>query len=200
MTHVLVIGSRPDTEDPPDAFMDEVAAYCAASQLVTVVRCERLADFAATIAAVADGRVIDVLDIFDHGAAGTMWLGDGILFQSNADPASPLVGAAHAQAIARCLAPCAQVRLLGCDVAAQPIGAPVAAAEAGRLLLVKLARVLGRHRVVLGTIRDIGPALWTPDGLHPDAADDTFFSSLAALDGVPPSLAARVEHLGALVG
>ena len=64
------------------------------------------------------GQAIDVLDIVGHGRRGRIRLGTDVLFSSTNDPNGLTI--AHRDilpALNKCLAPNAQLRLLGCSVA-----------------------------------------------------------------------------------
>lgn len=64
------------------------------------------------------GQAIDVLDIVGHGRRGLIRLGTDVLFSSTNDPNGLTI--AHRDilpALNKCLAPNAQLRLLGCSVA-----------------------------------------------------------------------------------
>ena len=168
-----------------DLDIDDVAAQLRAPA-PAVARCNGLADFVAAIERARTKRSIERLDILDHGAEGIQAMGDAILFASDASPESPLVGRDLARMIEPYLSATAQVRLLGCNTAQ---------GTAGRLLLLKLARLLGGNRTVFGTIDRVVEADFDPDGYAPVMERQRLFSSDAALEGEAPEARQRFEHL-----
>jgi hypothetical protein len=154
----------------------------------TVARCNGPDDVVQAVRGAAAWGSIDRLDLLDHGAEGIQSMGASILFESDASPASQLVGREIALQIAPYLSETAQVRLLGCNTAEGP---------AGRLLLLKLARLLGGHRTVFGMIDRVIEADFDPDGYAPVMERQRLFSSDAALEGEAPSAMQRFEHLRA---
>lgn len=152
----------------------------------TVARCNGLDDVVQAVRTAGARRSIERLDLLDHGAEGIQSMGDSILFESDASPASPLLGREIALQIAPYLSETAQVRLLGCNTGEGP---------RGRLLLLKLARLLGRHRTVFGMIDRVIEADFDPDGYAPVMEHQRLFSSDAALEGEAPSAMQRFEHM-----
>jgi hypothetical protein len=125
-------------------------------------------------------------------------MGRDILFRSDASPASQIVGHDIAAALGAYLHDTAQVRLLGCQTTSAERGALSAPAFAGRLLLLKLARTLGNHRIVFGTIASIQRSDFSRFGFRRDREEMCLFGSLAALDGLPPSYQDRGRSVDAL--
>jgi Domain of unknown function (DUF4347) len=132
---------------------------------------------------------IDRLDIVEHGKWGAIAMGDRCLWQSDADPLSPLAGSDAALTLAPLLSDTAQVRLLGCVTGA---------AAAGRMLLVKLQQALGGHRVVYGAIDRLQPSNFQGGRLKPSAEATLLFTSAAAIDGEAPTFEDRLDHRASL--
>jgi hypothetical protein len=135
----------------------------------------------ATVGALATD-LIDVLDIYYHGAPGRLCLGGlsstderHVLFASDNDDLE-MRGASIARDLRYKLAPPAHVRLLGCRTGIGP---------AGRRLLVKLAYELGESRVAFAPIFDIDPGHFGSLGNF--TTPSVLFSSLGALDREAPS-------------
>jgi hypothetical protein len=147
-----------------------------------VARCGGLHDFVRAVASAGAKRSIERLDILDHGAEGVQLLGNAILFHSSTC-GGPLVGLELVRQIEPYLSDTAQVRLLGSHTAAGP---------AGRLLLLRLARALGRNRTVFGMIDRVTEADFDPDGFTPRRP---LFSSVAALEREAPGATRWVEDL-----
>lgn len=152
----------------------------------SVARCDGLDDVLQAVRGAAAREPIDRLDLLDHGAEGIQSMGDAILFESDASPASPLGGRDLARQLAPYLSETAQVRLLGCNTAEGP---------RGRLLLLKLARLLGGHRTVFGMIDRVVEADFDAEGYAPVMEHQRLFSSDAALEGEAPSAMQRFEHM-----
>jgi hypothetical protein len=177
---VFVIGRHPDPSKLPitsNAHIESVAANMLSRRTLSV-RCDSPHDLVDIVRDAAADRPIDRLDLFDHGRAGAQALGEGILFQSDADPNTELMGADIARQIKPYMSETAQVRLLGCRTAE---------ATKGRLLLIKLARILEGHRVVFGVIDQVTQYDFDPDGYRPVMEQQRLFSSYAALDGIAPT-------------
>jgi Domain of unknown function (DUF4347) len=151
-----------------------------------VMRCDGLEDFVLAIKHIGMWGSIERLDILDHGAEGVQSMGNAILFQSDASPESPLVGFEVAREIKPYLRDTAQVRLLGCNTAE---------GKAGRLLLLKLAKVLGGNRTVFGTIDRVIEDDFDQDGYATVMEHQRLFSSNAALEGEAPSAMQRFENM-----
>lgn len=132
---------------------------------------------------------VDVLDIYDHGTDGIIYLGDVPLFEIGAD--GELKEPNCASALAPLLADKAVVRLLGCDVGKS---------TPGQALLQKLAAALnaGQDRgiVVQATIARTNEAHFGREGFKPDLAAYYLYSSEDAKNGVAPSFHAWVEIQG----
>jgi hypothetical protein len=136
-----------------------------------------------------DGKTIDLLDLCDHGAAGGMLLGEDVAF--HVDDGKLVRGREFAQWLAPRLSATGQLRLLGCNTAVE---------ERGRLLLRLLDDVMNwdEHRVqftdriVFGTIRRIGAAHLDHDRGFV-LRRESLYSSLAALDFVPPVIGIREQ-------
>lgn len=190
---VLAIGRRPLTALTAVADLDlyEVAARTARAARAdgggdaVAVRCDGPAQLAEELERLGAAR-IERLDVFDHGAPGLQSLGDGELFASDASAASELIGREIAARIAPRLCDTAQVRLLGCNTGE---------GQAGRLLLLKLARALGGHRIVFGTIDRVIEGDFDRQGYAQVMEHQRLFSSIAALDMVAPDAARRFENM-----
>ena len=179
-TKLLVIGQR----DGGDDVLDEVANRVANSSTTIVRRCnspEYLIDVVGEVYE-AHGK-IDSLDLYDHGRPGSMHMGQPILFASDKDPKSPLTGGPIVEQIVPFLAEFAQLRLLGCDTAS------ILKEELteGRLLLLKLAKRMGLRQIVFGTVAEIEPGDFDPNGFRDDKEVELLFSSRSALDLDVPS-------------
>ena len=174
---------------------DAVEAMAVTSAAYIVARCDDPRDLVGIVAATAKVHgPIDILDLFDHGAPGRVRMGSALLFASDAEPASELLGRDIASSLAPFLTETAQVRLLGCDTAV--LGEPGSKdGLASRLLLLKLARALGGHRVVFGTITGLGRLHFGPRGFGRDREEVMLFSSLAAVDIAPPDEGIRGAEL-----
>lgn len=188
--NVLAIGERPLTKHSAIADFDiHKVAERLDSGDTAVVRCQQPAELPDRLARLgAQGR-ISRLDVFDHGAEGMQMLGGGALFASDAVPGSALVGLELARQIAPQLADTAQIRLLGCNTGE---------GRAGRLLLLKLARALGGHRIVFGTIDRVVEADFDGDGYARVMEHQRLFSSAAALDIEAPPAMRRFENMRAV--
>lgn len=188
--NVLAIGERPLTKLSMIADLDiHMVAERLDSRDTRVVRCRQPAELPERLAGLGAAGQIARLDVFDHGAEGMQMLGGGALFASDAAPGSALVGLELARRIAPHLADTAQVRLLGCNTAE---------GRAGRLLLLKLARALGGHRIVFGTIDRVVEADFDRGGYAPVMEHQRLFSSAAALDIEAPAAMRRFENMRAV--
>jgi hypothetical protein len=188
--NVLAIGERPLTKLSMIADLDiHMVAERMTARDTCVVRCRQPAELPARLAALAARGPIARLDIFDHGAEGMQMLGGDALFASDAHPGSALIGLELARRIAPQLADTAQVRLLGCSTAE---------GRAGRLLLLKLARALGGHRIVFGTIDRVVEADFDAGGYARVMEHQRLFSSAAALDIEAPAAMRRFENMRAV--
>ena len=162
--------------------------------------CNSPAAFAAILAAQPDGS-IERLDICDHGGPGFLMLGDTPLFRSDRDTESPLENTELAIGMRRKLTATAQVRLLGCDTAGR-----WGRRREGRLLLLKLARLLNEHtepraqRIVFGTITGVQPSDFDEQGLLYASALTLLYSSSSALDTDAPTYEARLDRVAVLHG
>jgi Domain of unknown function (DUF4347) len=170
-----------------DLDIDAVAAHVRGPP-PGVARCTGLDDFVTAVRRAAAARRIERLDILDHGAEGIQSLGQTILFESDGSPDSPLLGAEIARMLPPYLSETAQVRLLGCNTAEGP---------AGRMLLLKLARILGGHRTVFGMMDRVIEADFDADGYAPVMEHQRLFSSDAALEGEAPGAMQRFAHMRA---
>jgi len=187
---VFAIGERPRT---PSTVIADLDIHAVAARMVVgpthVVRSAAAARLPADLACLSGPRGISRLDILDHGAEGIQTLGDGLLFASDASPESELIGLGLARAIEPYLAETAQIRLLGCNTGE---------GKAGRLLLLKLARALGGHRIVFGTIDRVAEASFDRDGYAAVMEHQRLFSSIAALDAEAPGAMRRFENMRAV--
>ena len=161
-----------------------------------VMRCgspEHLPQLVARAASVL-GK-IDLLDIYDHCAVGRMRLGPQILFSSDDNMGSILVGADIARALLPHLTETAHVRLLGCNTAGDRdlTVEPLISDSAGRCLLLKLALELGAHRVADGTIILVNELAFHPGGFSKDLT--ALWSSSASLDHDPVKQDCRGPHI-----
>lgn len=134
---------------------------------------------------------IDILDIFEHGRSGHMRIGADVLIKSDDDPESQLTCRVSLKVLDDRLSDNAHVRLLGCDTAHVTNGH-----SAGRHMLVKFARALGKKRIVFGTLAAVESDDFAPDGFIEQRGIGLFFSSLSALDSLPPSYNQRQFNLG----
>jgi hypothetical protein len=125
--------------------------------------------------AAGDG-LIDRLDVYYHGSEGEMWMGEEVMFGSDAT-LDTMVGSKIAEDLDGLLSDTAHVRLLGCLAGA---------GQRGRMLLLKLAHHLGKSRVAFGPILDIIPEHFSLDTGR-FTTPEYLFSSLGALDHDPPS-------------
>lgn len=192
MRRILAIGRRPDGASMDDFLMNDVDEVVSRLGELCVVRCDTPNDLLEVVRCHGRGKGrVEQLDIFDHGAPGTQLLGDGVLFKSSESACEPLIGATLAESLRPHLSEFAQVRLLGCLTA-------TAAGQAGRQLLLKLARVLGGHRIVFGTIDNVDVGDFGRDGFNTEQEFDLLYSSLAARDFHPPTPPERTSHLGAI--
>jgi len=184
---LLVIGWRTATISPPTSLMNEVAHKVTDSDACRVRRCYAPSSLASVVAEVAARYgAIDRLDLYDHGSAGYLRMGDDQLFRSDDSATSPLLGAAVAAALRPYLAPAAVVRLLGCDTAVGPTG---------RMMLVKLARALGEQRTAVGTIDTTDATDFGTTGFKSSHEAISLFASTAAVDGIAPTPDERRAHL-----
>jgi hypothetical protein len=193
--NLLVGGRRPPGASLSCADLDAVETAAVPSDAFVVARCDDPRDLVGVVAATAQTYgPIDMLDLFDHGGPGHIRMGSALLFASDADPASELLGRDIASCLSPFLTDTAHVRLLGCDTAL--LGDPAAKEGlASRLLLVKLARALGGHRVVFGTLTGLGRLHFGPRGFGRDREEAMLFSSLAAIDIEPPDEDVRGAEL-----
>lgn len=190
--HLLAIGRRAPGATIDDFLMNEVDERVSRLGGLVVARCDRPSDLVQLVSYHGEGRgLVDRLDIFDHGGPGLQLLGDGVLFRSADTVCAPFVGQDIAEALRPHLSEVAQVRLLGCLTAN-------ALSDEGRLLLINLSKVLGGHRVVFGTIDKVDGNDFGPGGFDSLQEPALLFSSLAALDGVAPTRAARDAQLAGL--
>lgn len=188
MRHVLVIGKP--TRGPQNADTEAVFRKLTSPRVI-VRRCLVASELEPTLSAIAAGGLIDVLDIYDHASAGSQMLGDEVLFQSDSNVTTPLIGAEIARLLCAHLTEFARVRLLGCFSAKGP---------KGRLLLFKLARILGQHRVVFGTNGGVDQHDFDENGFMLLRDVSYLFDSLAAIDGEAPKHNVRIENYVALLG
>jgi hypothetical protein len=186
--HLLVIG-RP-LPVIANADTEKIAKKVTSSRVI-VRRCEDPTTLPQIVADVGKDGLIDVLDLFDHANAGVQSMGGKVLFQSDAKPQSPVVGADIAFALRPYLADHAQVRLLGCKSALGP---------EGRLLLFKLRLIFGQHRVVIGTIDGDDVNDFDENGFRLESEKTYFFDSYAAFDNEAPDKATRIKNYLALLG
>jgi len=172
--------------------LDEVSAAATPTASFHIERCEAPMELPDLVASVARrSGELDVLDLYDHGDVGRIRMGSDILFRSDASPDTLLIGGDIAAALGPSLRETAHVRLLGCRTTAATGSVTSAPALAGRLLLLKLARALGGHRVAFGTITSIQRSDFSRLGFRCELETMRLFSSLAALDQLPPSYQER---------
>lgn len=196
--HLLVIGQRLVASPHSDSDMNQVSAVATSTDSFHVERCNDPAHLPELVQSVARrSGEIDLLDLYDHGDVGQIRMGRDILFRSDALPGSELFGRAIAIELRPFLRDTAHVRLLGCKTAATTDSVTSAPALSGRLLLLKLARALGGHRTVFGTITSIQRGDFSKFGFRRDREEMCLFSSLAALDGPSPSYQDRGRHVDA---
>lgn len=200
MVHACVVGRHPDDSSDENEDIAQAIEQVKTSD-VRLARAGSLVEFLAAVAQLRNRYgLLDLLDVIDHGRPGVQMIGRDVLFASDADFCSPLRGQLSACAIAGHLSPFAHVRLLGCVVATDD-DADATTPAAGRLVLYKTARALGERRTVFGTLRPTNSGDFADVGyLLPTLENEILFSSLAALDGDPPSHKVRRPALGWLRG
>ncbi|HWU87406.1 MAG TPA: hypothetical protein VN253_09025 [Kofleriaceae bacterium] len=188
---LLIAGRRPDNIDPNDLDMDLVERKAEPTPSFIVRRCDSPRELPIIVESVAQqhGR-IDVLDLYDHAGPGRQIMGSADWVRTDGDRNSRLFGDHLVLGLRDSLSDTAQVRLLGCSVAAAGSGS-----VAGRLLLFKIASLLGGRRVVFGTIKPLRASDFDIGGLSRAVEMDLLFSSLAAIDGAPPSTIDRDRHI-----
>ena len=190
--HLLIIGRRKVPSAHSDSDMNAVCEMVLPTETLHIKRCDHPTELPSLVMSVAHCHgEIDLLDLYDHGSAGSLRMGSEILFHSDESPLSTLVGHDIALALGPLLRETAQVRLLGCKTAAVIDEVPSLLAQAGRLLLLKLAHALGGHRVVFGTISSIQCSDFSALGFRRELESRRLFSSLAALDREPPTYQER---------
>ena len=190
---LLIAGRRPDDMDPNDLDMDLVERKAVQTPSFIVRRCDFPRQLPIIVESVAQqhGR-IDVLDLYDHASPGRQRMGAEDWVRTDDDRNSTLFGEHLVLGLRDSLSDTAQVRLLGCSTSARAAGV---GSMAGRLLLFKIASLLGGRRVVLGTIKPLLATDFDIMGLRRAIERDLLFSSLAALDGMPPTSDERGEHI-----
>lgn len=146
--HVLVVGHRPQGQKRPnDSEIDAIGALVDKyafphSPEFFVETCEAPEQLIPMLRKIATQHgLIDTLDLYDHGAGGSLLMGNALLFHS-ADAAST----ERAAELRPFLAKGARLRLLGCDTAR---------GEAGQNLLMRLHDVFEGDVTVYGTIAGI---------------------------------------------
>jgi len=177
---LLVIGER----TPRDAIIEQVARKVSGSTTTHIRRCrspELLVDIVRSVR--HSHGPIDSLDLYDHGTRGAIVMGAAALFGSDSDPTTPLTGAAIAAELAPLLSELAHLRLLGCDTAILEFNDP----EGGRMMLLKLARLLGPRRSVFGTIVGIGAGCFDRDGFNDERVVELLCSAYTAIDFTLPT-------------
>lgn len=120
---------------------------------------------------------IDILEIIGHGHDGLIRLGEDDLFKSDDRPDGG-VGHADAPKMFEYLSETCQIRLLGCNTSMT--------GARGRMLLLKLAKLAGQHRIVFGTLSSVSARHFDSSGFKASQSLGLLFSSLAALDYAPP--------------
>jgi hypothetical protein len=116
---LLIIGRRRVPSPHSDADMNEVSTAAMPTASFHVERCDEPGQLPAIVASIVQRcGELDLLDLYDHGDVGSLRMGSGILFRSDASPSSPLVGREIAAALSPLLRDTAQIRLLGCQTAA----------------------------------------------------------------------------------
>src|ERR1700749_3513983 len=111
---VFLIGAGASRRGPsivPDLDLDAVAERLRPNHTF-VRRCTDLMDFVDAVKHAGSRRLVERLDILDHGAAGVQAMGDSLLWKSDASPESKLVGRELALEISPFLTDTAQIRLL----------------------------------------------------------------------------------------
>jgi hypothetical protein len=189
MKHVMIIG-----EQGPDPGIANLGEGDFRAVLGWLMAAKESAGFAFTTCSAPDGFVeavrkastaagdgpIDRLDVYYHGWEGQMWMGEKVLFGSDAT-LDKMTGWDIAEQLvldrAPLLSETALVRLLGCLTGA---------GRRGRMLLLKLAHHLGGSRVAFGPILDIVPEHFS-SSTGRFTTPEYLFSSLGALDHDPPS-------------
>jgi hypothetical protein len=168
--HLLIVGQHHHY----DRNIDPVYGMTKSSQTETfkVEQCSSPSALVKTVRGVArtNSRMIDALDLYDHGASGHLYMGDEKLFVQDG------TGRLIARALRPLLTPDARVRLLGCETA---VG------DDGRALLLMLREELGRA-VIYGTLRNVYPKHFDHGGFRVRWDDTFLFSSTeAAMRPVP---------------
>jgi hypothetical protein len=188
--NLLVGGKRPPGSVLSNGDMDHIEAIAIQSHAYQARRCESPRDLISIVEGVYRLHgPIDILDLVDHGGPGRIHMGDALLFASDGDPSSELLGRDIAARLAPFLTETAHVRLLGCKTSVCAPGSPHV--KRTRLLLLKLARALGGHRVAFGTLSSVRQLHFSPYGFGRDREELMLFSSLAAMDAAAPSASDR---------
>ena len=196
---LLVIGRRLVASPHSDSDMNEVSAAATPTDSFHIERCDEPGHLPDLVESVARRfGELDMLDLYDHGDVGQLRMGRDVLFRSDDSPGSELLGRDIAIALAPFLRDTAHVRLLGCKTAAITASVTSLPALSGRLLLLKLARALGGHRVAFGTIASIQRGDFSRFGFRREREEMRLFSSLAAVDHMPPSYDDRGRHIDAV--
>lgn len=177
--HVLVVGHRPvDKKKPNDSEIDAIGALVdkyafPKSQVFFVESCEapeQLVPILRTITLLHG--LIDTLDLYDHGAGGSLLMGNALLFHS-----SNAAGLARAAELRPFLAKGARLRLLGCDTAR---------GEGGQTLLIRLHEVFDGDVTIYGTIAGITLSQFDEYGFRRKYFEELYlYSSLEARRDAP---------------
>ena len=143
--HAMIIGRRAETAKMPND--DEINAIAALVSLegypksptFFVDRCDSPGVLVQTLRRIAvDHGQIDTLDLFDHGGAGKLRMGNDLLFNGESNG-----GFSIAEELRDLIVHGGRMRLLGCNTA---LGVK------GRNLLVRLHNIFDGHVTVFGTI------------------------------------------------
>jgi hypothetical protein len=195
MSRILIIGDResadvalPDNASPSEfgKIYELQLRYARERRLHSynhVIRCRDSRDLCDTVSTLAreSGQMVDVLDIFDHGAPGHMRLGRDVLFQYDGES---LIGGDVVKSLSSAMRQDACIRLLGCKTAKD---------ERGRRLLTRLARTVDFSLRVYGTIERVRPVHFKDPGFL--GKEDLLFGSEAATDQAAPDSDVRVTNL-----
>lgn len=202
MVHLVLLGIHNDPDSTTAEIFEQFHRFALGrSPLFVLRRCGGVEDLKAAVKEVTEaGERIEILDIIDHAGPGRQYIGEEVLFDGGDDVCAPLHGAAVAAAISEQLTETCHVRLLGCATAAGAASAEGNAFGRGRLLLFKLARELGRRRIVFGTLRPTHVLDFTASSLEPRLEAEILFSSLAAIDGPAPDKERRLSNWGLIAG
>jgi hypothetical protein len=197
--HVFAVG------DPDDPLLTHAFGAAAETPELRKVRASESGELVSKLQSVvaSERRLIDVLDLFDHGNPGVQYFGRRVsgerpvLFRSDHLYSTPLQGLPP-DALKDVLSTHAVVRLLGCETGgtSNPSLA-VSAGRAGRALILKVAHRLGGQRTVMATVVPVVGPMFGSHGLLDGPARESLLSSHACWDNDPPTN--RIENIDKLI-